>query len=103
MNLTLKLLSCVAIAALWLYEAVRNQNELTKLRLEIPVLAKEVEKVREGNVKLSFEIEKFESPAHLMELSRLPQYRHLTYPYDKDVLVIDAKKHESTALKKDSR
>lgn len=79
---------CIFIAGVTLFFYIDRQNELTEIRLAIPALAKEVKSIQEENIRLRYEIERFESPIHLMELLRKPEFSHLHYPYVKDVLIL---------------
>lgn len=72
---------CIVVAGVSLFAYIDKQNELTELRLMIPSLTKEVKSIQEENIRLKYEIERFESPIHLMELMRKPEYSHLKYPY----------------------
>ena len=79
---------CIAAAGMTLFAYIEKQNELTGLRLAIPALAKEVSAIEEENIRLTYEIERFESPIHLMELKRKPEFSHLRYPYlDEEVFL----------------
>lgn len=89
-----KLLICIACASFTLYAYIDKQNNMTELRLAIPALSKEVKAIHEQNTSLRYEVERFESPIHLMELKRKPEYSHLKFPYLSDVITI---KHEETA------
>lgn len=76
------------VAAASLYVYIDRQNSLTELRLHIPALEKEVRKIQKENIKLSYEINQFESPIHLMMLARKPEFGHLKYPtLDKIVIL----------------
>ena len=72
---------CIVAASITLYAYIDKQNDLTELRLAIPALAKEVKAINEENIRLRYEIDRFESPIHLMELMRKPEYSHLKFPY----------------------
>lgn len=71
-----------------LFGYIEKQNDLTELRLAIPALAKEVKSLQEENIRLTYEIEHFESPIHLMELMRKPEFSHLKYPYLNDEIFL---------------
>jgi hypothetical protein len=71
-----------------LYSYVDKQNEVTRLRLEIPVLAKEIKEIKEQNTRLHYEIEIFESPQRLMELARHSEFGHLKHPMLKEVITM---------------
>jgi regulator of replication initiation timing len=78
----------IAIVAIALYAYIEEHNRLTKMRIEVPQLEKKLHLVEEENTRLQFEIEKFQNPLHLMELSRGPQYSHLKNPYQNDIITI---------------
>lgn len=84
-----RILLCIVIFGILLYSYVESRNRLTGLRLRIPALEKELHEIREDNIRLQYEIERFESPIHLMELWRLPEYSHLRHPLLKEVIIID--------------
>lgn len=79
---------CIVIASFTLYAYIDKQNELTELRLAIPALEKEVRHIQEENTRLKYEINSFESPIHLMELARKPEFGHLKSPYLNQVLIL---------------
>jgi cell division protein FtsB len=85
---------CIFIAGIALYAYIEKQNELIELRLKIPALAKELRQMQEENTRLNYEIDRFESPIHLMELARKPEFSHLKYPHLDEVVILPA----STAL-----
>jgi len=87
-GLSIRILACIAIAGITMYAYILKQNELTGLRLMIPTVAKELKAVQEENIRLKYEIDRFESPIHLMELARKPEFSHLKYPYAKDVIKV---------------
>jgi hypothetical protein len=91
MVLSIWIFICIASAGLFLYAYIDKQNELTELRLAIPVLSKEVKAIQEENIRLQYEIDRFESPIHLMELSRKPEFGHLRYPYLPDVVILPSR------------
>lgn len=80
---------CIFIAGITLFAYIDKQNELTELRLALPALAKNVKSLQEENRRLKYEIESFESPIHLMELMRKPEFGHLKYPYVKDEIFLE--------------
>lgn len=84
----IRLLICIFFAGLTLYKTIDKLNELTELRLSIPLMAREVKEINEKNLELQFAIEQFESPLHLIELLRKPEFGHLKYPSQTDVLIL---------------
>lgn len=85
---------CIIAAGFTLFAYIEKQNELTELRLAIPQLTKEVATLREDNVRLKYEIERFESPLHMMELMRSPEFSHLKFPYIDQEIFIPVEPHE---------
>ena len=82
----IRILVCIGVFGVFLYSYVDKQNAVTRRRLEIPVLAKEIKDLKEVNTRLQFEIDLFESPEHLMELARHSEYSGLKQPMLKDIL-----------------
>ena len=87
MKLIRLLLGCGVSVAL-LYSYVDEQNKLTRLRLEIPLLATEVKAIQEENIRLRYEIDLFESPEHLMQLAAKSSFSHLKHPIHSEILFI---------------
>lgn len=58
-------------------------------RLKIPIVKKELRELKEKNILLQYEIDRFEHPSHLMSLSRKNEYSHLRYPIANDVLMVE--------------
>lgn len=95
MSLLVRLLVCISFSGFMLYRYVDQLNELTELRLAVPLLTKEVKEIEEKNVQLHYQIDSFESPVHLVELSRRPDMGHLKYPLTKDVIKVPKREEES--------
>jgi len=79
---------CLVMLGGFLFSYLEKQNELTQLRIYVPKLVKEIRSIQEESVQLSYQIQAFESPEHLMQLASDPQFSHLKYPLHKDVLVL---------------
>lgn len=84
----IRILVCIAVMALTLYAQIDTINDLTALRIAIPILEREVKALHRENERLQYEIDRFESPIHLMELARKPEYGHLIYPSMDEVIEI---------------
>ncbi len=84
----IRILICIGVFGVSLYSYVDKQNEVTRRRLEIPVIAKEIKDLKEANTRLKYEIDLFESPEHLMELARHSEYSHLKQPMFKEVITM---------------
>jgi len=88
-GLFIRVLFCIAIVGVFLYVHILKQNTITELRLQIPQAAKELEAIKQENVRLRFEMDQFESPQHLMELSSQPQFSHLKYPLLNEIITLE--------------
>ncbi len=78
--ISLRILLCIAIAVAFAYKYIDKQNELTAVRLMLPVAARELKAIQETNVRLKYQIDCFECPSHLMELVNSPEFSHLKFP-----------------------
>ena len=87
-GMLLRMLCCLAVFTLYLYQMIQKQNIINYLSLQIPKFAKDLKSVEEENVRLRFEIDCFESPDHLMQLVKMQEYTHLRHPSLKDVFVV---------------
>lgn len=87
-GLLIRILVCIGACGVFLYSYVDKQNAVTRRRLEIPVLAKEIKDLKEENTHLQYEIELFESPEHLMELARHSEFSHLKHPMLKEIMTM---------------
>lgn len=85
----LPLCSCIFALGLTLYSIIQKQNQLTELRLQIPLLAKEVKAIQDENTALQYQVYQFEAPMHLLELSRKPEFSHMKHPLNKDIVIIE--------------
>lgn len=88
-GLLLRLFLCIVFLGGFLYAYIAKQNEITKLRLEIPSLSKKLDIVLQENTRLQFEIDQFENPLNLMEIARRPEYRHLKHPLLNEIVTIE--------------
>lgn len=79
---------CISAVGIALFAYINQHNLLIELRRKIPRLSKEVRRIQEENNRLKYEIDHFESPIHLMELLRKPEFSHLGYVYTRDVIEI---------------
>lgn len=79
---------CLGVFGLGLYSYLDTQNQLTHLKIRLPDVEKELNLIREENRRLAYEIDQFESPAHLIELAHYPEYAHLKHPLIKEILTV---------------
>ena len=80
--------------ALAVYLCIRSQNQVMILRLAIPQIQKELKAIANENERMQYEIDQFESPLHLMELVRKPEFSHLKSPYLQDIIIVPYEKHD---------
>lgn len=92
-TLLARILVCILAMGVSLFAYIDKLNDLTILRLTIPTLAKQVKTLQEENTRLQYEIDRFESPIHLMELLRKPEFSHLKYPLLQDIVILPAKEN----------
>jgi hypothetical protein len=87
-GLFIQLFLPIAVFAYCLYSYIDQQNLLTQLRISIPEATKEIRMIREENMRLKYEIDLFESPEHLLQLSRNCEFSHLKHPLMKEILTV---------------
>ncbi|MCH9612986.1 MAG: hypothetical protein S4CHLAM102_14860 [Chlamydiia bacterium] len=80
---------CFAVCTTFLYNYLSYQNQLTQLRMEIPALAQTLKGIEEENLRLKYEIERFENPWHLMDLAKHSEFSHLRHPLLEEIVVIE--------------
>lgn len=80
---------CILILGGFLYLSIDRQNVLTELKMDIPKLARSLKELQEEEIRLSFEIERLESPDRLIRILREKEYAHLKYPYLDEVVSIE--------------
>jgi hypothetical protein len=84
----LRLGICLCVAAYSFYSYLNLQNQVTHLKIQLPEVEKEMKLIQEENRRLSYEIDQFENPAHLIELAHFPEYAHLKHPLLKEILTV---------------
>jgi len=87
-GLLIRLGICLCVIGLCLYSYLETQNQLTHLKICLPEVKKEIALIQEENQRLAYEMDRFESPAHLLELARCPEYAHLKHPLIKEILTV---------------
>ena len=84
-----RILCCIVAIGFSLYGIIDHQNRITKLRMEVPKLSKEVKALDEKERALRYELERFEDPSHLLRLAKQPEFGHLRYPQTDEVLILE--------------
>jgi hypothetical protein len=87
-TLLLRLAISLSVFSLFLYSYLNVQNELTQLKIRLPVSEKELSLVREENRRLAYEVEQFESPSRLIEFAHHPEFSHLKHPLLREILTV---------------
>ena len=87
-DLLLRLGVCLSVIGLCLYTYLEAQNELTHLKIRLPNVEKEIKLIQEENRRLAYQLDQFESPAHLIELAHHPEFAHLKHPLIKEILTV---------------
>ncbi len=82
----IRIFICIVVFGAVLYAFIDKQNKITKLRMEIPVLASQLQSIEQENTRLRYEIDKLESPERLLEVSKHPEYRHLKHANQDQVI-----------------
>lgn len=80
---------CLIMISATFYAIIEQNNTLTVARLTIPQRERAVKSLWEENERLKYQIELFESPSNLLQQLRQPEFRHLKYPKDPDVWIIE--------------
>lgn len=82
---TLRFAICLAVLGFSLYGHIEKQNQITRVRIQLPTIVRQLKAIQEVNTRLRYEIEQFESPEHLIELARHHEFSHLHHPLVKDI------------------
>lgn len=84
-----RVLVCIVLVGGLLYSYIDQQNGVTRLRLQIPHISKEIRDIQEKNTQLQYQIDQFESPENLMQLAADRAFSHLQYPTACEVLTLE--------------
>ena len=91
LGLLLRLIFCIFTLGFFVYHCIDQQNKVTLLKMQMPVLSKEVNAMKEKNACLHFEVGQFENPKYLFKMLQNKDYSHLKHPLEKDVMVVKVK------------
>lgn len=84
----LRLGICLCVGAYCFYSYLNVQMKVTQIKIELPEVEKEIHLIQEENRRLSYEIDQFENPSHLIDLAHYPEYAHLKHPLLKEILTV---------------
>jgi hypothetical protein len=79
---------CFSVFGFCLYSYLDAQNSLTKLKMALPQKEKEIQLLREEARRLSYQVDQFENPSHLIELAHRPEFSHLKHPVLREILTV---------------
>jgi len=88
MGLITRIFTCIFFVTGLMYFYLREHNNIVELQMKIPTLKKELQEIESDNIRLSYELEQLEDPLYLMKLLQRPEYSHLKFPYNEDVIII---------------
>ncbi|MEC7838477.1 MAG: hypothetical protein VX777_00405 [Chlamydiota bacterium] len=88
LTVVVQLVISTTVLLLLIKQFIEHQNLITEVSREIPKIEKSLRNITEQNTSLLYEIERFENPLHLMELSKQPEFSHLRFPTYEEVLII---------------
>lgn len=84
--MVIRIIISITILGLFLYLLIDRQNTIVSLRLQIPLLEQEVQRIEEKNTALQFEVEACENYQRLLQLKKNPEYRHLREPKPDEII-----------------
>ncbi len=79
---------CFSVFGFCLYSYLDSQNALTQLKMALPQKEKEIQSLREESRRLSYQVDQFENPSHLIELAHRPEFSHLKHPVLREILTV---------------
>ncbi len=79
---------CFAVFGFCLYSYLDEQNSIARLKMELPQKEKEIQGLKEELKRLSYQVDRFDNPSHLIELAHRPEFSHLKHPVLKEILTV---------------
>ena len=67
------------------FSYISLQNTVTRLKIQIPKVEKQLYAINDEISHLQYEIDQFESPDRLMDFAYHPDFSHLKHPYIRDI------------------
>tara|TARA_R110002111_G_scaffold99659_1_gene154340 strand:- start:310 stop:669 length:360 start_codon:yes stop_codon:yes gene_type:complete len=80
---------CLSVVSISLYAYLEKQNSVTSLAMQLPEKERELRKMQEEVTQLTYRIEQFESPSHLISLIKTNDYSHLKHPSRLEIGIVD--------------
>lgn len=85
---SIKIFLCFLAIGLSLYQLVEDQNQLAALRVALPALEQEVRLLQADILSMQNLLQSAEAPAKLLKWSKEPEYAHLIFPYESQIIHI---------------
>jgi len=79
---------CIFFLGVSMYSYIDKQNQVTKLKIKLPEIAREIRTLRQENMHLQYAVDKFESPENLMALARTEPFAHLKHPAFNEIVTL---------------
>lgn len=90
---------CFFVFGFCLYSYLDAQNCLAQAKMQLPQKEREIQSIREEMQRLSYQVDQFENPSHLIELAHKPEYRHLRHPVLREILTVSESSFASGVVK----
>ena len=78
----------LSVCGFCLYSYLETQNCLTKTKMQLPQKEKEIQMIRDEVRRLSYKVDQFENPSHLIDLAHRPEFSHLKHPVLREILTV---------------
>ena len=79
---------CMAVFGWGLFSYMDKQNELAKIKVQLPELEKRLKVIQEENRRMLCELEGLENPSCLIELAHRPEFGYLKHPLLREILTV---------------
>lgn len=80
---------CICLFGAFLVRHVQRQNDLTRLRLEIPQIAMQARALEERALQLQEEVGKLQTPKILLEQLDRSEFAHLRAPLPQQIWMLE--------------
>lgn len=80
---------CICLFGAFLMRHVQRQNDLTRVRLEIPQIAMQARALEERSLQLKEEVGKLQTPKVLLDQLDRGEFAHLMAPLPQQIWIIE--------------
>lgn len=84
----MRLAICTFITAFAAYMYIDARNQMIEMQLAIPPLQKKLRNIQSENNRLQFEVDRFESPSHLMQIAERVEFSHFKPVNKTEILTV---------------